>query len=508
MHQHNQARLGAAASDKALQINDPEVHADHLQLYRDVMQTVGEAAQTFAAVLRLAKRAGNRLQTFASVERICAISLVPRRTTQVHLRKLCDAQWLEHGGRELLPLNTFRRRRTVTYAVNSHRLGEKPLFAMLPRAFADPRQPLFKSWANRAVLATMVSQDMLPEMVEMQSYGCLDGRELMRTTTISKITGLCQKTVLRAVNELAWHKLVLLYEEDASYQKTLLVGLNRELMVKASIVPERVAGRESPPLVRRRPREPQAQETSKRPSDFWASSDSAHDGPRSQNQRRARSPRPRPDGNSCAGGEENPALAPGQSCADAGTKLRGGKEKPALLISKNRLVRSPGKNPLKETLGQNVPRRHAADRIFVDVSQDAFLADELFDLMGYSGTDGAIVWKACAWHRLSLGPSRADLVSAANGAKECRARSPIAYFRQILVERLGVARFNRLVRRTRALPTGDWGRSTACPERRLNRSGSVEQLASVLARSPILCALAPDCEFESAAKTQEAAILQ
>ena len=482
MHQLNPSRLGTDADDDAIHINDPEVHADHLQLYRDVMRTAGEAAQTFAAVVRMATRVGSDLQTFASLERMCAISFVPRRTAQLHLQKLCETQWLKHCGRELLPLSTFRRRRTVTYWVNVRRLGEKPLFAKLPRAFADPRDSLFKPWANRAVVATMISQDMLPERVEMQSYGCLDGRELMRTTTIAKITGLSQKTVLRAVNHLAWHNLLLTYEEDSSYQKTLLVGLNRELMVKASIVPERVAGRERAVIVRRRLPEPRDQKSSQRSGESQRSTSEA------------------PDGQSCAGSEDIPAPTPGQTCAEAGTKLRRGRDKVALLISKNLLVRSLGKNPLKETLGQNVPRRHAADQILVEVDKDSYLADELFDLMGYSGTDGALVWKACAWHRLGLGPAHADLVSAANGAKECHARKPIAYFREILIERLGWPLFKQLQRRTRLLPPGNCGRSSPRQMQRLNRSRKPERMASILAQSPVLCALAnhekPDTALE------------
>ena len=97
---------------------------DCLALLRQVMQKQGPAAQTLAAVRRLAYPKG---ETFASARTVADVACLSLRTVERHLATLVRSKWLDCLG--------CGGRRTVTYRL--HKYLRDPdqsfRFAMLPR---------------------------------------------------------------------------------------------------------------------------------------------------------------------------------------------------------------------------------------------------------------------------------------------------------------------------------------------------------------------------------------
>ena len=167
---------------------------DPLFLYRDAMCDVGSAAQSLAAMCRLARKSG---EVYATIEKIANLACLPTRTVERHLVKLCDHKWLQYRGRQ-------RRRRTPTYSVPECLRGPNNnlKFAMLPRWAAElmRNQP----WSHRAIFACVVSHDSLIDARELDDHG----RDAYTVRELCKHTGLYPQAVVGGKDWLSAERLV------------------------------------------------------------------------------------------------------------------------------------------------------------------------------------------------------------------------------------------------------------------------------------------------------------
>lgn len=101
-----------------------EIHKDSL-IYKIDMDSAmrwpvacikecGPATMTFAGLREITSS-----DTFTAIKRISEKSLiVPKRTTEKHLKKLCAAGWIDKKGRTKTP--TGRLRRTIVHSITDH----------------------------------------------------------------------------------------------------------------------------------------------------------------------------------------------------------------------------------------------------------------------------------------------------------------------------------------------------------------------------------------------------
>lgn len=165
------------------------MHTDTLAFLRCAMADCGAATQTFAAVRRIAKNG----ETFASVRVIADYACLPVSTVKRHLRKLFSIGYLEYLGRE--------KRRTPTYRVPKVLLNKSNnlKFALLPRCLA--RLP-HATWGEKAVLACVVSRQMLCADVIGDSDGQCHGRLAYAIANLSRDTGLAKHAIIDAKRRL------------------------------------------------------------------------------------------------------------------------------------------------------------------------------------------------------------------------------------------------------------------------------------------------------------------
>ncbi len=162
---------------------------DCLSLLRAAMADVGAAAQTLAAVRRLANNSG---ETFASVRVIADLACLPERTVKRHLAILVEWKYLEYRRRQ--------RRRTPTYAVPKGVMNAKGEFkyALLPRWAAK----MLDSWAERAVFACIVSRDSLNEYIGGDGDCDQFGRLQYSIKALAADSGLSPRAVQDAKQKL------------------------------------------------------------------------------------------------------------------------------------------------------------------------------------------------------------------------------------------------------------------------------------------------------------------
>ena len=174
------------------------------------MKGMGPAAQTLAAMRRLAAKNG---ETFASIRVIADIACLPQRTVKRHLRSLVHFQWLECQGR--------RGRRTPTYVVPMrliNRTGSQK-FALLPRWAAR----MLNTWAERAVFACIISRDVLCTDVlddEVEDGGECFGRRVYTISVLEKDTGLSRPAIIEAKRKLVDRGLVTI-DRAVNYRNEL-----------------------------------------------------------------------------------------------------------------------------------------------------------------------------------------------------------------------------------------------------------------------------------------------
>ncbi|HUY31454.1 MAG TPA: hypothetical protein VMV69_01640 [Pirellulales bacterium] len=202
---------------------------DFLTLPRAAMQELGAAAQTFGAVYLLAIKHDG--ETFAPLRKIAELAELPRRTVQAHLHKLIHCDWVEYGGREMLPGSTYRRRRTVTLRLTAKAQNKREPFATLPR-WAATR---LNTWGERAVFAVLVSAQHFVDAVARDEAGCADGREFVNVRTVAKLTGLTTRAVRAARGKLAAAELICVIDGDPTLrQGAKLLALNPEYEIRAA----------------------------------------------------------------------------------------------------------------------------------------------------------------------------------------------------------------------------------------------------------------------------------
>lgn len=212
---------------------------DCLTLYRAAMADVGRAAQTLAAVLRLASKTR---ETFASVRVIADLACLPRRTVQRHLDELVAGGWLMYQSRQ--------RRRTPTYVVPKYIINAKNAkFAVLPRWAAST----LGTWAECAVYALVTSRDSLNEKLSNETdVEDVDmfGRLQYPVRMIAQDSGLAERSIDAAKKKLVAAGLLkidgaMIHTDELGRIKTVAdtLMLNPDYEVPASLVdrPAKVA---------------------------------------------------------------------------------------------------------------------------------------------------------------------------------------------------------------------------------------------------------------------------
>lgn len=116
----------------------------------DAVKEVGPATQTLAGLSAITKTS-----TFVKVDRIAEASLLPRRTCQIHLKKLAETGWIENVGREKTTSGKTRRTTTITIASKA-RQSISRWFHPLPCWAACPSLGL--KWSELVILAIVYHQ--------------------------------------------------------------------------------------------------------------------------------------------------------------------------------------------------------------------------------------------------------------------------------------------------------------------------------------------------------------
>ena len=234
---------------------------DPLAPMRDAMIQVGAAAQTLAAVRRLADAKSGAM--FASVNVVASVACLSRSTVIRHLDMLVEGGWLTYRGRE--------KRRTATYIVPRRLLRndlEREKFAILPRWAAK----LLPTWGERCVFALIVSRDRLCEWIdegnggansddpEEQGHAAAVERRVFSVATMATECGLNRETICEAKRKLVKRKLVKVdsaawYRDDFGRCRTVAdsVFLNPKFKVSIKLIDDPAAGQKlkSKPTVHR-----------------------------------------------------------------------------------------------------------------------------------------------------------------------------------------------------------------------------------------------------------------
>jgi hypothetical protein len=169
---------------------------DCLGLLRGAMCHVGAAAQTLAAVRALSYRTG---ETFAAVKLVADRACLSTRTTERHLERLVQLNWLRKVGRE--------HRRTCTYQVpdDVRNQDDDKRFAKLPRWAAW----MLPTVGERFIFALIVSRDELIETALQDDPQCESYmRSMYSVAILAKDCGLSRRTINMAKEALNQRGLI------------------------------------------------------------------------------------------------------------------------------------------------------------------------------------------------------------------------------------------------------------------------------------------------------------
>jgi len=172
-----------------------------LMLPRQWITEMGPAMQTLGAMYRLTAKDGS---TFAAVGTIARWAHVSPSAVKRHLKALRAAGLVTYHGRQLFPGSNYRYRRTVTYKITKKAISDdhKP-YTTLP-VWACKVLP---TWAERSVLAAVVSRSSLIEYLE-KTNGDASDRDHMSLGDLQSDTGLSRKSVSKALRDLQARRLV------------------------------------------------------------------------------------------------------------------------------------------------------------------------------------------------------------------------------------------------------------------------------------------------------------
>ena len=192
---------------RGLSLEETLPRANWLKVPFAVMRDVGPAVQTLAGVIEVVNMQWDRPQTFMSVEKIAAASMLPARTARKHLNTLCVRGWLKNWGREK-PRKARRRRRTCTYEVVAKtKKAAEDSYGVLPK-WAAARD---MSWCSKAVLSVVMHGLLYCEAIARKQTADLydvvlnydvDRRFQLSLQRLSEITGLSPRSALTGKNEL------------------------------------------------------------------------------------------------------------------------------------------------------------------------------------------------------------------------------------------------------------------------------------------------------------------
>ncbi|HVX16249.1 MAG TPA: hypothetical protein VHC22_33995 [Pirellulales bacterium] len=364
------------------------------------MLEVGSAAQTLAAFYLLTGNDPQR-RTYARLQLVAEAAGLSIRTVQLHIERLIASGWLESFGREHTGQSSHRRR-TTTYGLTKKAVDTENPFARLPRWATA-----VESWAERATLACLVSRR---DVVEGQRGSFVSVEETLTVRTVCKQTGLTARSVRAAKLSLAARGWIRVAAGDPKLSMADAMALNLDAQLDTAFPAfELHEGSRSGDCVDDR--------TKHRDSE---------NGPRQQS-------------------SDGPTEPPGRVCAHPRKSLR---------VTPGKVCARSDLEPVKRTGQKEHARRAGSDQFFqVDSEADVALAGTAFRALGYTGDDGAIIWKAAAWCRLSLLSTNA-LLSACHGAKFCAQRNPLGYLRRCLEESIGGPQRLGQFERSTKLPRG------------------------------------------------------
>ena len=230
-------RAGKQAAAPSVSLADVR-RIDCLGLSIEAMQAVGAAAQTLAAMRRLASEDG---KMFACRQKIADAACLSEATVKRHVATLVAEGWVRRRGRE--------ERRSVTYRLASevmNRQSEKR-FALLPRWAAR----MLPRWSDRAVFAAVVSRDSLAGWIEEQDLGpddggdaCdLHGRRQFSERKLAETTGLTTRAIRDAKARLSDGGLItidpaMIWQDEFGRLRTVpdTIFLNREYPVPLELL--------------------------------------------------------------------------------------------------------------------------------------------------------------------------------------------------------------------------------------------------------------------------------
>ena len=221
------------------------LRGDHLQLSREAMRKVGPAAQTLAGLYRLAGQ-NQKFQTFASHKFLAELLCLPVRTVKDHLVRLRCEKWIHKKGRERLSPKARCSRRTVTWQLSQKAVDNQKPFDMLPRFLA---QMLYTSWAQRAVIAVVVSRHSLIDSIEngdCGGFGSADDRYAIPLSTFATNTGLSNPSIIKAKWRLCALELIHVEEGDPGFNLPDFIQLNGGHIIDPDKLPKRMLQRRRP----------------------------------------------------------------------------------------------------------------------------------------------------------------------------------------------------------------------------------------------------------------------
>ncbi len=194
------------------------LEGEWLKLPLAIVQDVGPAVQTFAALLQVTKR-----ETFRAVQDIAGHAQLPVGTVRRHLRTLDGKGWVSNRGRE--PTRRGRPRRTCTIALTKQAKDAMAPYGVLPWwSCCQIRKVGRLPWCEKALLAIVLGRLMsLKGAAERDGtvgqddvVGAIDSmgganRFEFSLAYLMKETGLSRESVVLGKRWLAKHGIVRWY---------------------------------------------------------------------------------------------------------------------------------------------------------------------------------------------------------------------------------------------------------------------------------------------------------